>query len=52
MPNRDGTGPNGKGPKKVNQGVPSPKRVGGGGGKRTGQGQGGSGRGKGRQVKR
>ena len=52
MPNRDGTGPNGKGPKKVNKGVPSPKRVGGGSGKRTGQGQGGSNRGRGRKIKR
>jgi hypothetical protein len=50
MPRKDGTGPNGTGPKKVNRGTPTPKRVGGGGGKRTGRGRGGSNNGKGRQV--
>jgi len=39
MPNKDGTGPSGKGPKKTNQGVPA--RDGSGGGKgRKGQGGG------------
>lgn len=28
MPRKDGTGPDGKGPKKVNQGKPTPKRNG------------------------
>ena len=32
MPRKDGTGPDGKGPKKVNQGVPTPRRDGSGGG--------------------
>jgi hypothetical protein len=32
MPRKDGTGPDGKGPKKVKQGTPTPKRDGGGGG--------------------
>ena len=50
MPNKDGTGPDGTGPKKENQGVPTPRRVGGGGGNRTGRGRGGSGRGRGRNV--
>lgn len=31
MPRKDGTGPNGKGPKKVKQGIPTPKRNGSGG---------------------
>jgi hypothetical protein len=35
MPGGDGTGPDGNGPKKVNQGVPTPKR-----GKRNGVGAG------------
>jgi hypothetical protein len=30
MPRKDGTGPDGKGPKKVNKGVPTPKRDGNG----------------------
>jgi len=34
MPNRDGTGPTGKGPKKVNQGIPKPNRDGTGNGNR------------------
>lgn len=33
MPRKDGTGPDGKGPKKNNQGVPTPRRDGSGGGK-------------------
>ena len=33
MPRRDGTGPDGKGPKKTNKGWPTPKRDGSGGGK-------------------
>lgn len=37
MPRKDGTGPDGKGPKKINQGIP--KRD-GGGNKRGGRGQG------------
>lgn len=54
MPRKDGTGPDGKGPKKTNTGVPTPRRIGGGGGNRTGRGRGrGGGRnGGGRQVKR
>jgi len=54
MPRKDGTGPDGKGPKKTNQGVPTPKRIGGGGGNRTGRGQGrgGSPSGRGRGIKR
>ena len=52
MPGRDGTGPDGKGPKKTNQGIPKPKRTGGGSGNRSGQGQGGSNRGKGRPIRR
>ena len=54
MPRKDGTGPDGKGPKKVNQGVPTPRRVGGGGGGRTGRGQGrgGSPSGRGRGIRR
>ena len=31
MPNKDGTGPDGKGPKKKNQGAPVPKKGGSGG---------------------
>lgn len=38
MPRKDLTGPNGKGPKRVNQGVPTPRRDGSGGG--TGRGRG------------
>lgn len=38
MPRKDLTGPDGKGPKRVNQGVPTPKRDGSGGG--TGRGRG------------
>ena len=30
MPNKDGTGPRGKGPKKVNRGTPTPRRNGSG----------------------
>ena len=52
MPGKDGTGPDGKGPKKSNQGVPTPKRIGGAGGRRTGRGRGNSNRGKGRNVQR
>ena len=55
MPRKDGTGPDGKGPKGGrNQGTPIPKRIGGGGGKRTGRGQGrgGSPSGRGRNIKR
>lgn len=53
MPRKDGTGPDGKGPKGGNQrGVPTPKRIGGAGGRRSGHGRGGSQRGRGRQVKR
>jgi hypothetical protein len=37
MPNKDGKGPDGKGPKKVNQGVP--KRDGSGRGKRRSPGR-------------
>jgi len=37
MPRKDGTGPDGKGPKKVKQGTPTPKRDGSGGGKRRGK---------------
>ncbi len=52
MPGKDGTGPDGKGPKTTNKGTPSPKRTGGGTGNRSGQGRGGSNRGKGRNVVR
>jgi hypothetical protein len=52
MPRKDGTGPSGNGPKKTNQGTPTPKRIGGAGGNRTGQGRGGSNRGRGRPVVR
>ena len=34
MPRKDGTGPDGKGPKKINKGIPTPKRTGSGGGTR------------------
>lgn len=45
MPRKDGTGPDGKGPKKVNQGTPVPRRD--GTGPRNGNGIGrGRGRGK------
>ena len=37
MPRKDGTGPDGKGPKKTNKGDPSPKRDGSGGGRRKGR---------------
>lgn len=37
MPRKDGTGPRGKGPKKVKQGVPTPKRDGSGPGNRRGR---------------
>lgn len=40
MPRKDGTGPDGKGPKKVNQGVPTPRRDGRGGGVKRGRGRG------------
>ena len=36
MPNRDGTGPRGAGPKKNNRGVPTPKRSGRGPGRGRG----------------
>ena len=36
MPRKDGTGPDGKGPKKVKQGIPTPRRDGGGGGNKRG----------------
>ena len=54
MPNKDETGPDGQGPKKDNQGTPTPRRVGGGGGNRSGKGRGrgGSPGGGGRGVKR
>ena len=54
MPRKDGTGPDGKGPKKTNQGTPTPRRVGGGGGNRSGRGRGrgGAPKGGGRNVKR
>jgi len=39
MPRKDGTGPNGKGPKKVDQGVPR-KDGGGGRNRKSGRGQG------------
>ena len=41
MPRKDGTGPDGKGPKKVNQGKPTPRRdgKGRGGGRRGGNKQ-------------
>ena len=54
MPRKDGSGPDGKGPKSGNQGTPPPKRIGGGGGNRTGRGQGrgGSPSGRGRGIKR
>ena len=35
MPNRDGTGPRGKGPKKINRGTPTPVRRGAGRGGST-----------------
>lgn len=35
MPRKDGTGPRGNGPKKINQGTPTPKRSGRGINKRT-----------------
>lgn len=53
MPNNDGTGPDGKGPKKTNKGLPERKRD--GSGKRTGRGKGlgrGQGRGRGRGRER
>lgn len=52
MPRKDGTGPDGKGPKKSNPGIP--KRVGGGSGNRSGKGRGrgGSPSGAGRGIKR
>ena len=59
MPNKDGTGPDGNGPKQTDQGNPTPKqdppkRIGGGGGNRSGKGRGrgGSPGGGGRRVKR
>jgi hypothetical protein len=52
MPRKDGTGPDGNGPKRTNKGTPTPKRIGGGSGRRSGQGRGGSNRGRGRQIKR
>jgi hypothetical protein len=48
MPRKDGTGPNGTGPKKVNQGVPTPRRNGSGGGNKRGGAGTGRGRGGGR----
>jgi len=36
MPSKDGTGPDGKGPKNVKQGTPTPKKDGSGGGCRRG----------------
>lgn len=38
MPRKDGTGPDGKGPKKLNKGVPTPRRD--GTGVRNGNGMG------------
>ena len=52
MPGKDGTGPDGRGPKEQNQGTPTPKRIGGAGGRRTGRGLGNSNRGRGRNVRR
>jgi len=52
MPGKDGTGPDGKGPKRINQGVPTPKRIGRAGGKRTGMGRSNSNRGRGKQIRR
>lgn len=40
MPRKDGTGPDGKGPKKTNKSVPEPKRNGSGGGRGKGRGKG------------
>ena len=42
MPRKDTTGPDGKGPKRVNQGVPTPRRDGSGGGTGRGTGRGGN----------
>ena len=42
MPRKDTTGPDGKGPKRVNQGVPTPRRDGSGTGRGRGTGRGGS----------
>lgn len=47
MPRKDGTGPDGKGPKKVNQGVPRPRRDDVVNSRGTGRGT-GTGRGRGR----
>jgi hypothetical protein len=44
MPRKDGTGPDGKGPKKVKQGTPTPRRDGSGGGNRRGGNKRGGGR--------
>lgn len=55
MPRGDGTGPDGKGPKKADKGFPTPQRKRDGSG--TGRGQGdrkgqGQGRGMGRNIKK
>ena len=39
MPRKDGTGPDGKGPKKTNKGIPTPKKDGSGGGNRRNKGR-------------
>lgn len=39
MPRGDGTGPDGKGPKKVNKGMPTPKKDGSGKGRGRGKGK-------------
>jgi len=39
MPRGDGTGPDGKGPKKTNKGMPTPKRDGSGKGRGRGRGR-------------
>lgn len=41
MPRKDQTGPDGKGPKRVKQGIPTPKRDGNGTGRGRGTGRGG-----------
>ena len=45
MPRKDTTGPDGKGPKKVNRGTPTPRRGGSGDGRGRGRGR-GAGRGR------
>lgn len=38
MPRKDGTGPDGKGPKKINKGIPEPRKN--GSGRNNGRGRG------------